>query len=101
MNWEQNDWARLLLIAEFAYNNAKNVNTGHTFFKFNCDFHPKISFKDNVNSRFRSHSVNKLAKELRKLMDIYQQNLLHAQKLQKNAHDKGVKSRTYALGEKV
>ena len=25
LNWEQNNWARLLLIAEFAYNNDKNA----------------------------------------------------------------------------
>ena len=30
VNFEQNDWARLLPMAEFAYNNAKNATTGHT-----------------------------------------------------------------------
>ena len=40
MNWKQNDWARLLPMAEFAYNNAKNASTGHTPFKLNCGFHP-------------------------------------------------------------
>ena len=34
-------------------------------------------------------------------MDICQQNLLYAQKLQKKAHDKGVKPQSYALEEKV
>ena len=34
-------------------------------------------------------------------MNICQQNLLHTQELQKRAHDKGVKPRSYALGEKV
>ena len=28
VNFEQDDWARFLLIAEFAYNNAKNASTG-------------------------------------------------------------------------
>ena len=36
VNFEQNDWARLLSMAEFAYNNAKNANIGYTPFKFNC-----------------------------------------------------------------
>ena len=40
VNWEQNDWARLLQIVEFTYNNAKNANTGHTPFELNCGFHP-------------------------------------------------------------
>ena len=34
-------------------------------------------------------------------MDICQQYLLYAQELQKKANDKGVKSQSYALGEKV
>ena len=33
VNFEQNDWARLLPIAEFAYNNAKNASTGYTPFE--------------------------------------------------------------------
>ncbi len=28
-NFEQNDWAKLLLMAEFAYNNVNNTSTGH------------------------------------------------------------------------
>ena len=45
VNFEQNDWARLLPIAEFAYNNAKNANTGHTLFKLNCGYHPCVSLR--------------------------------------------------------
>ena len=83
VNREQNDWARLLPIAEFAYNNAKNASTGHTPFKLKCGFYLWVSFEDNVDPRFRFCSADKLAKELRELMDICQQNLLHAQELQK------------------
>ena len=32
INFEQNDWARLLPMAKFAYNNTKNASTGHTLF---------------------------------------------------------------------
>ena len=88
-------------IAEFIYNNAKNVNTGHTPFELNYSFHLRVFFEDNVKPRSRSCSTNKLVKELRELMDICQQNLLHTQKLQKKAHDKGVKPQSYILGEKV
>ena len=78
VNWKQNDWACLLPIAEFIYNNAKNASTGHISFELNCGFHLQVSFEDNVNACSRSCSANKRAKELRELMDIYQQNLLHA-----------------------
>ena len=101
VNWEQNDWARLLPMAEFAYNNAKNASTNHTSFKLNCDFYPRVFFKDDVNSRSRSRFADELAKELRKLMNICQQNQLHTQKLQKIAYDKGVKLQNFTPGEKV
>ena len=42
VNFEQNDWARLLPMAEFAYNNAKNASTGYTPFKLNCGYHPRM-----------------------------------------------------------
>ena len=88
-------------MAEFAYNNAKNANTGHTLFELNCGFHPKFFFEDDVNPRSRSCFADKLAKELRDMIDICQQNLLHAQELQKRAHDKSVKPQSYTPDEKV
>ncbi len=88
-------------MAELAYNNAKNASTGHIPFKLNCDYHCQISFEENVDPHPRSSSANKLAKVLKELIEICCQNLLHVQELQKRAHDKGVKNRSYALGEKV
>ena len=88
-------------MAEFAYNNAKNANTSHTSFKLNCGFHLRVSFEDDLDPRSRSRSTNELAKDLRELMDICQQNLLYTQELQKRAHDKGVKPQSYTPGEKV
>ena len=101
VNWEQNDWAHFLPMAEFAYNNTKNASTGHIPFELNCGFHPRVFFKDDIDLRSKSRSANKLAKELKKLMDICQQNLLHAQKLQKRIYNKGVKPQSYAPREKV
>ncbi len=88
-------------MAEFAYNNAKNASTGHTPFKFNYGYHFRVSFQEDVNPRLRSRSAKKLAQELRELIEICCQNLLHAQKLQKRANDKGVKSCGYAPDEKI
>ncbi len=101
VNWEQDNWERLLPMAEFAYNNTKNASTGYTPFELNCGYHPRVSFEEDVNLRSRSRSANELAEELRELMEVCCQNLLHAQKLQKRANDKGVKSRSYAQGKKV
>ena len=68
-------------MTEFAYNNAKNASTGYTLFKFNYGYYSKISFREDVNLRLRSCSANKLAKELRKLIEISYQNLLYTQEL--------------------
>ena len=101
VNFKQNDWARFLPMAEFAYNNAKNASTGHTAFELNCGYHPQMSYEEEVDPRSKSKSADKLSAELRELMFVCRENLHHAQELQKRAHDKGVKPRSYAPGDKV
>ena len=81
VNWEQNDWARPLPMAEFAYNNSKNASTGHTPFEFNYGYPLYVSFEDKCNTCSRSFSAKELAIELKNLMNICCQNLLHAQDL--------------------
>ncbi len=61
VNWKQEDWARLLPMAEFAYNNTKNASTGHTPFKLNCGYHLRVALKEDVDPCLRSRSANKLA----------------------------------------
>ncbi len=101
VHWEQDNWARLLPIVEFTNNNVKNASTRHIPFKLNCGYHPRVSFKKDIDPRSRSHFANKLIKELRELIKVCCQNFLYVQKLQKKAHDKGVKSGSYAPSEKV
>ena len=101
VNFEQNDWARFLPMAEFAYNNAKNASIGYTPFELNYSYHLRISYKENVDPRSKSKSADDLANELRELMIVCRKNLQHAQNLQKRAHDKSTNSRNYALGNKV
>ena len=70
VNFKWNDWARLLPIAEFAYNNAKNANIRHTPFKLNCGYHLRMLYKEDVDLRSRSKSVDELSAELRELMIV-------------------------------
>ena len=51
VNFEQNDLAQLLLMAEFAYNNTKNTSTGYMFFELNCGYHPWVSYKKDLDPR--------------------------------------------------
>ena len=68
-------------MAKFAYNNAKNASTSHILFKLNCGYHFRVSFGEDVDLRSKSRSANKLAGELRELIEFYYQNLLYAQEL--------------------
>ena len=52
VNFQQNDWARLLLMADFVYNNAKNASTSHTPFELNYGYYPQMLYKEDVNPRF-------------------------------------------------
>src|SRR5258707_2479958 len=42
-NYQQDDWVTLLLMAEFAYNNATNATTGVSPFFTNKGYHPEIT----------------------------------------------------------
>ena len=78
-------------MAKFAYNNAKNTSTGHMFFELNCGYHPCISYKKNLDPCSKLRIAEEFFSELQKLITIYQQNLYHAQKFHKQAHNKNVK----------
>ena len=101
VNFEQNDWAKLLPMAEVIYHNTNNASTGHTLFKPNCSYHLRVSFKEDINLHSRSNAADKLLAKLQKLMTIYKENLYHAQKLQKEVHNKGVKPKSYAPDDKI
>ena len=101
VNFKQNDWAWLLLMAEFAYNNIKNTSTGYTHFNFNCRYHPRISYEENLDPRSKSRTAEELSSKLRELIIICKQNLYHAQELQKQGHNKGVKPQSYTPDKKV
>ena len=101
VNFEQNDWARFLPMAKFAYNNTKNASTGHTPFELKWGYHPCVSFEEDTDPRSKSKSADELSAELGELMIVCQENLHHAQKLQKRAHDKGVKPCSYAASNKI
>ena len=91
INFEQNNWARFLPMAEFAHNNAKNASTGHIPFDFNCGYHFCVSYEKDFNLCLKSKSAEELSSELWEMMTISQQNLHHRQELQKQAIDKDVK----------
>lgn len=74
----------------------KNVATGYILFKLNYHYHFGLFFEIKVSFCTTSCPANKRATELKKLMLIPWQNLLHAQKLEKQGHNNGIKSYSYA-----
>ena len=70
VNFKQNNWVKLLPMAEFAYNNAKNASTGHTPFKLNCGYHPYVSFEKDINPHSQSKTAKKLSSKLKELITI-------------------------------
>ena len=88
-------------MAEFAYNNAKYASMGNTSFKLNCGYYLYISYKGDVNPYSRSKAADKLIKKLETLMAVYRENLQYDQELQKQAHDKRTKPRSYVPSERV
>ena len=61
----------MAFIAKFAYNNYKDVNTGHILLELNCSYYPQVFFKNEYNTYLKSFSANKLATKQRKLINIY------------------------------
>ena len=88
-------------MAEFAYNNSKNTSTSYTPFELNCGYYPWMSYKEEANFCSQSKLAEKLSAELREMMIVCRENFYYIQKLQKRAHNKRVKPRRYASGEKV
>ena len=88
-------------MVEFAYNNTKNASSGYMPFKLNCGYHFRMSYKNDVNPCSKSKSADNLLAKLRKLIIVCKKNLYHAQELQKQAHNKSVKPRSYASSDKV
>lgn len=60
INFEQNDWTKLLPMAEFAYKNTKNVSIGHTLFKLNCSYYFRMLYKEDIDPRSKSKSADEL-----------------------------------------
>ncbi len=81
VNYKQNDWAKLFLIAEFAYNNTKSASTSHRSFKLNYGYHLRISYKEDIDLHSKSKLANKQSIKYLKFMTVSRKNLQHVQKL--------------------
>jgi len=77
--YQQDNWSKLLLLTEFAYNNAPSATTGVFPFFANKGYHPNITVHPKYNiAFFRAHDfavdLNKLQSILKAEISIAQQH---------------------------
>lgn len=57
-------------MAEFAYNNHKNISTNYSSFKLNCDFYSQMFYKKDVDFFFKWKAIDELAAKLKQLTNL-------------------------------
>ena len=78
-DYQQTDWASLLPMAEFSYNNSKHSATTLTLFYANYGFHPKMSLlPPSPNSQ--TPAADSYVEQLREAQITLQRELLKARK---------------------
>ena len=78
-DYQQTDWASLLPLAEFSYNNSKHSATTLTPFFANCGFHPRMSLLPPSPSSTTS-AADSYVQRLREAQEIMRRELLKARK---------------------
>lgn len=101
MNFKQNNWIKLLLLAEFSYNNTKNAGTSHMLFELNCGYPIWLFYKKNINSYSKLKTVEELSWKLFQFIIVCQENIYHTVKLEKSSNNKYAKRKSYTPGNNV
>src|SRR6204780_654758 len=76
-SYQQDNWSSLLLLAEFAYNNAPNESTGFSPFFANKGYHPALTVhpeRDVASARAREFAI-----DLGELHEYLKGNICHSQ----------------------
>ena len=76
-NYQQDNWSELLLLAEFAYNNALSATTGVSPFFANKGYHPNLSVYPEWDIA-SSHACNFII-DLDKLQGILKEEIAKVQ----------------------
>jgi hypothetical protein len=78
-SYKQDNWADLLAIAEFAYNNSPHETTGFTPFFVNKGYHPRIDY--NPDSPYTSITAQQYAGNLNALHETVAKHIKTANEL--------------------
>jgi hypothetical protein len=114
----QTDWDKLLVFAEFAYNNSKHESTGSTPFELNYGYHPHLPtswgvFKNAYSDEEQPQSdvetsfsgkcpgADKFFQRIQEAITVAKRTLESAQQRQKAYADEKRREVVYEVGEKV
>src|SRR5579875_422836 len=84
-SYQQDDWARLLPITEFAYNNALNASTGISLFFANKGYHPNITVHPEY--KLASDTARDFVVNIDELHATLHNEIVHAQNRYKEQAD--------------
>src|SRR5260370_12288103 len=99
-NYQQDDWAELLPLAKFAYNNTTNATTGLSPFFANKGYHPELTLDLQVTTM--SMEAKRFMANLSGLQEELKENIARAQeRYQRNADCNREKAPNLKLGDQV
>jgi hypothetical protein len=99
-NYQQDNWASLLLLAEFVYNKAPNETTGTSPFFANKGYHPNLAVHpedDLASARAREFAV-----DLGELHDALKTHIAEVQqRYQRSADSRQLPAPDFKVGQRV
>ena len=101
-NFEQDDWASHLKMAEFTYNKAKHSSTGMSPFEALYAYKPDlcVNIEDDIPEG-EAPAARERVEEMRKIRELLEKNLAKAIKRQKKYYDKEHIPKRFAVGDQV
>jgi len=87
-NYDQDDWAQQLPLAEFTYNDHRNKTTGFSPFFLTTGTHPWKGFEPRVNASTSCDAAEKFAKAMTMYWEKAKEGLRHAQELMKDTYNR-------------
>ncbi len=100
MNYQQDDWATLLPMAEFAYNNTTNMMTGVSPFFANKGYHPEFTSDPQVKTSSAKAQV--FVADLECIQVELKENIAQAQeRYQKNADKHRLEAPELNIGDQA
>lgn len=98
---EHTEWDKWLSLAEFAYNNSKQVSTGYTPFYMNYGYHPRTPNSPKLSPSERNPMAVEVATTLDEVVRKAKSLLQAAQQRQKGYADAKRRHVEFAVGDQV